>query len=164
MFLVCILTDADVAGGAEARADLRQHPFERARADDGAEEIDHREVSIADAVQQDDVSHKVGVGLLPEGFLALAPYRRDDGGDVERLRVGIERVVQRVVANVAVERDLDIILFPPAPLEDALKLAAEIAFDLKDDAGELPFGIVGLDTRTTGASPAGSAHRFCLSQ
>jgi hypothetical protein len=91
-------------------------------------------------VQQDHVPYKVGVRLLPERFLALTPYRRDDRGDVERLRVSIERVVQRVVADVAIERDFDIILFAPAPFEDALKLTAKIAFDFQDDTGELREG------------------------
>jgi hypothetical protein len=41
-------------------------------------------------VEQDYVPNKVGVGLLPEGFLALAPYRSDDRGDIESLGIGIE--------------------------------------------------------------------------
>ena len=54
-------------------------------------------------MQQDHVPHKVGVGLLPERFLAPAPYRSDDGGDIERLGIGIERVVERVVTDIAIE-------------------------------------------------------------
>ncbi len=94
-------------------------------------------------MEQDHVPHKVGVRLLPKWFLALAPYRGDDGGDVERLRVGVERIIQWIVADVAIKRDLDIILFASALFEDALKLAAEIAFHLKDDARQPALGIVG---------------------
>jgi len=94
-------------------------------------------------VQQDHVPHEVGIGLLPERFPALAPYRSNDGGDVERLRVRIERVVQRVITNVTSKRDLDIVLFASAPFKDALKLAAEVAFDFENDTGELSFRVVG---------------------
>ena len=98
--------------------------------------IEHGHVPVADAMQHDDVPDQVGVGLLPERFFALAPDGDDDGGDVERLRVGVGIAVERVIANVAIERDIDIILSPPAAFQYPLHLTAQVAFHLKHDAGE----------------------------
>ena len=92
-------------------------------------------------MEQDHVPDELCVRLLPERFLTLAPDRGNDRGDVECLSIGVERVIQRVVADVTTQRDLDITVLPPAPFQDALKLPAEIAFDVKDDAGESACGI-----------------------
>jgi hypothetical protein len=116
--------NADVAGCAEREPTSTSICSSRPALMTVRKMIDHREVPVADAVQHDYVADQIGVRLLPERFLAFAPDRRDDGGDVECLGVGIERVVQRVVANVAIERDFDIVLFASTPFQDALKLAA----------------------------------------
>ena len=116
VFLVDIFPDADIAGGAEAAPNFDQHFLQTSSADDSTEEINHREVSVADTVQQNHISDQVRVGLLPERFPALAPDAGDDGGDIECLGIGIERIVQRVIADVAIERHLYIILFPATPL------------------------------------------------
>jgi hypothetical protein len=73
-------------------------------------------------VQQDHVADQIGVGLLPEWLFALAPDGRDDGRDVECLGVGIERIVQRVITDVPIERDLYVVVLASAPFQDALKL------------------------------------------
>ncbi len=80
------------------------------RADDGAEDVEHGHVPVADPMQHDDVPYKVCVALLPEWFFALAPDGGDDGGDIERQRIGVRIIVERVIADVAGERDFDVIL------------------------------------------------------
>src|ERR1700742_899513 len=109
MLPVITSADTDVLRPAEARPYFDQHLFQASGTDHGAEEIDQGQVSITNAMEQNHIPDKIGVRLLPKRLLALAPDRRDDGGDIECLRVGIKRVVQRVVADIAVERDLDII-------------------------------------------------------
>src|SRR5258708_23686270 len=93
---------------------LDEHLFKFPGADNCAENIDQGDVVVAHAMKQNDVPDEVGVGLLPERLLALAPDRGDDRGDVVGLGIGVKVIVQRVVTDVSVERDLDVVLFSSA--------------------------------------------------
>ena len=85
-----VLSIADERGSGEAPPGLGQHLLQRPGADHGAEDVEHGDVSVTDAMQHNHVPDKVGVGLLPEWLAAFAPDGDDDRGDVERLRVSIE--------------------------------------------------------------------------
>ena len=79
--------------------------------DDGAfVDIEQGDVVVGDLVQQDDELDEVRVGLLPERFLAFAEEIVQQRRDVVRERVGVEVVVQRVVAVVGVQADLDVVV------------------------------------------------------
>ncbi|PYX59144.1 MAG: hypothetical protein DMG76_06700 [Acidobacteria bacterium] len=88
------------------------------------------------SVEDDDVSNQIRVGLLPERFFSLAPDGRDDRSDIEGLCVWIKVVVQRVVANVRIEADIDVVLFAPKLLQDSPQVSAEISFNFENDTGQ----------------------------
>src|SRR6266702_886584 len=137
------LVYSHIADVKEAAAEFDQHPLQGVGTDDSAEDINERDVSITDAMQQNHVPDKVRVRLLPEGFLSPSPDRGDDGGNVERLGVRVKIIVQRVIAYVAVERNLDVILSTTALAKDCAQLPAKIALDFENNAGELALRIVG---------------------
>src|SRR5580704_16885696 len=89
-----------VAGVADLATCLSKQFFQPPRRNYCPEDVDERDVSGLKAVKNDDVAHQVGIRLLPERFLAFAPDGGNDRSNIESLRVGIEVVVQRVVANV----------------------------------------------------------------
>ena len=70
-------------------------------------------------MENDDIANQIRVGLLPEGFFSFAPDRCDDRSDIEGLCVWIKVVVQRVVANVRIEADIDVVLFASTLFQDS---------------------------------------------
>ena len=63
-------------------------------------------------MKKDDELDEVGVGLLPEWFLATAEKIVQERGDVVREGVSVQVVVKRVVAVLGIEADFDVILGP----------------------------------------------------
>ena len=63
-------------------------------------DIEQGDVIVKHLVQQDDELHHVGVGLLPEGFLAPAKEISQKRGDCVSQSVGVQVVVERVIAVV----------------------------------------------------------------
>jgi hypothetical protein len=74
MLSVRIFINADVAGHTEPGSHFDHEFFEAPGTDHSTEDIDHRQVPVPNAMEQDHVSDEVRVGLLPERLLALAPY------------------------------------------------------------------------------------------
>ena len=56
-------------------------------------DIEQRDVVVGDLVQKNDELDEVGVGLLPEGFLALAKQVVQKRCDAVGQRVGVEIVM-----------------------------------------------------------------------
>ena len=109
---------------------------------DVAVHLGERGVAVGEASQQDHELQQVGVRLLPERLLALAEQVVQQRGDGIGHRVGVEIVVQRVVADVGVEPDLDVVRLPPAGPQHGLHLPAEVALDLHDEAAHLVVRVV----------------------
>src|SRR6266568_7159160 len=107
---IVFLSDGDVNGLADPATCFLQQLFQSPGGNYGAKNVHQRDVSGLNAVKHDDVAHEVGVGLLPEGFFSFPPNGCDDRSDIESLSVGIKIVVQRVVANVRIQADADVIL------------------------------------------------------
>ena len=84
-------------------------------------------------MKQDDEFHEVGVGLLPEGFLAPAEEVVQQRSDVVRKGVGIKVVMKRVVTVLGVEADFDIVVGAAVPREDFLDFPAEVAFHFQNE-------------------------------
>ena len=120
------------AGGAPARARCRAASTRRAtplsrqlplplrellgdavRVDGGLVHVEQRHVVVDDLVQQDHELHEVRVRLLPERLLAPAEEVVQERGDAVGQRIGVEVVVQRVVAVRRVEADLDVVVGAP---------------------------------------------------
>ena len=101
MLLIVGFANPDKRNRCEAPTRHGQHRFQGARADDGTEDVEQRHVTVANSMEHNDVSHEVGVGLLPKRFLALTPNCRYDRSDVECLGISIGVVIERVVADVA---------------------------------------------------------------
>jgi hypothetical protein len=66
-------------------------------------------------VKEDDEFHEIGVGLLPEGFLAPAEEVVQQRSDVVREGIGIEVVVKGVVTVLGFEADFDVVVGAPRP-------------------------------------------------
>ena len=87
-------------------------------------------------MKKDDELDQIRVRLLPEGFLATAKQVVQKGCDAEGQRVGVQVVVEGVVAVFGIEADFDVILAPFVAVEDALHLAAKVTFDFEDQAAD----------------------------
>src|SRR5258708_9429251 len=83
-------------------------------------------------MKRDDEFDEVGVRLLPEGLLSTSEKVVQERGDVVREGVGVEVVVERVVAVLGIETDFDVILGPLVTLKDVFYFAAKIAFDFQN--------------------------------
>jgi hypothetical protein len=105
----------------------------------------------------DDELHEVGIGLLPEGFLAFAEEIVEQRSNVVRERISVEVVVQRVVAVVRVQVDLDVVLFASVLLEDVLDLVAEVAQKLASGKCRLPSVACSPISSKPTSGPRGSA-------
>src|SRR6267142_7046322 len=55
-------------------------------------------IAIEHLVQQDDELHQIGVGLLPEGFLATPKQIVEKRSDTIRQRISLQFVVQGVIS------------------------------------------------------------------
>ena len=111
--------------------------------DDVAVDLGEGRIAVRDAAQRDDELQEIGVGLLPERFLRFPEQVVQQRGDGIRHRIGIEIVVQRVVADAGVEADLEVIVLATRLREHGPDLVTEVAFDLQDEAAEFAVGIVG---------------------
>jgi hypothetical protein len=60
--------------------------------------IEERDVIVSSFVKQDDELDEVGIGLLPEWFLALPKEVVQQARDVIGERIRVQAVVERVVA------------------------------------------------------------------
>ena len=63
-------------------------------------DIEQGDVIEKHFVEQDDELHHVGVGLLPEGFLAPAEQVGEKRGDCVSQSIGVQVVMKRVIAVV----------------------------------------------------------------
>ena len=86
--------------------------------DDVLVDLEQRHVVVERLVQQDHELDQVRARLLPERLLAAAKQVGHQRGDAVGQRVGIEIVVQRVVAVRRVEADLDVVVAAAVALEE----------------------------------------------
>src|SRR5437867_2315450 len=92
-------------------------------------------------VEQDDELDEVRVGLLPEGLLATPVEVIEERGDPVGESVGVEVVVQRIVAVLGLEAHLEVVGPAPVPAEDLAHPVAEVALDLQDKAPDAPLRV-----------------------
>jgi hypothetical protein len=105
-------------------------------------DVEEGHVVTGDLVQLDDELHEVGVGLLPEGFLALAEEIVEQRCDVVGERICVEVVVQRVVAVLGVHVELDVVVLASVPLEDVFNLVAEVALHFEYQPADVLLALV----------------------
>jgi hypothetical protein len=72
-------------------------------------------VAGADSSQQDREREGVGVGLLPERLLLFPEQVVQERGHGVGHRIGIELVVERVVASAGAETDLEVVSLTARP-------------------------------------------------
>ena len=94
-------------------------------------------------MEQDDELHEVGVSLLPERLLPSAEEVVDEGGDAVGERVGIETVVERVVAVLGIEADFDVVRLAAETSQNRANLSAEVALYLQNETAYPFFGVRG---------------------
>src|SRR5258708_26376854 len=111
---------------------LRDPFLEKRRRDSALVDIEEGYVVVGGLMKKDDEFDEVGVRLLPEGLLSTSEKVVQERGDVVREGVGVEVVVERVVAVLGIETDFDVILGPLVTLKDVFYLAAKIAFDFQN--------------------------------
>ena len=111
------------------------------RVDGGLVDVEQGHVVVDDLVQQDDELDQVGIGLLPERFLAATEQVVEQRGDAIGQRVGLEVVVERVVAVRGVEADLEVVVAAPVQRHQLAQFVAEVALHLEDEAADLQGGI-----------------------
>ena len=114
---------------------------------DVAVHLGERRVAVADSAQQDHELEQVGVGLLPERFLRPAEQVVQERRHGVRHRVGIELVVQRVVADAGVEPDLDVVVGSVRARKDGLHLATEVPLHLQDQTAHLLVFVIRLPAK-----------------
>src|SRR5258708_21891212 len=120
-----VVSENDVLG-------LRDPFFEERWRNGALVDIEEGYVVVGGLMKKDDEFDEVGVRLLPEGLLSTSEKVVQERGDVVRKGVGVEVVVERVVAVLGIETDFDVILGPLVPLKDVFYLAAKIAFDFQN--------------------------------
>ena len=89
-------------------------------------------------MQEDDEFDQIRVCLLPEGFLASAEEVVQQRCDVVRQSVGVEVVVERVVAIFGIEADFDVVLGPVVALKNSSHLVAEVSLHFQHQSAD-PF-------------------------
>src|SRR5579885_140455 len=124
----------DVAGFQNAALGLLYFSIEDVRRNRAFVHIEERDVIVGDLVKQNDELHKVGVCLLPEGFLALAEEVVKERSDAVCQRIGVQVVVQGVVAVLGIEADFNVVVRPAVTGQDLLYLMAEIAFHFENES------------------------------
>src|SRR5689334_13667020 len=93
--------------------------------------IEKCDVIVGNFVQENDELDEVGVGLLPEGFLAPPEEVVEQRCDAVGKSIRVEFVVQGIVAIFGVETDLDVVLLSFVERQYVSDLMAEIAFDFE---------------------------------
>src|SRR5580704_7287948 len=91
-------------------------------------DVEQRDIAVGDLVQQDDEFDEIGIGLLPEGVVTASVEIVEQRSNVIGQCVGVEVIVQRVVAVLGVETDFDIIGRPSVTIEDVFHLVAKVSF------------------------------------
>src|SRR5258708_1685488 len=97
-----VVSENDVLG-------LRDPFFEQRRRDGALVDIEEGYVVVGGLMKKNDEFDEVGVRLLPEGLLSTSEKVVQERGDVVREGVGVEVVVERVVAVLGIETDFDVI-------------------------------------------------------
>src|SRR6266436_4889994 len=120
-----VLSENDVLG-------LRDPFFEKRWRDGALVDIEEGYVVVGGLMKKDDEFDEVGVRLLPEGLLSTSEKVVQERGDVVSEGVGVEVIVERVVAILGIETDFDVIRGPLVTLKDVFYLAAKIAFDFQN--------------------------------
>ena len=115
---------------------------ELVRIDDVLVHLKERHVVVERLVQQDHELDQVRARLLPERLLAPAKEIGHERGNAVGQRVGVEVVVQRVVAVRRREADLDVIVGTAATREHLADVRTEVALHFQDQAAELRRRIV----------------------
>ena len=121
-------------GGEELRVDgaavdlLQRHPPFRER-----------------PVKLDDPAHQIGIGLLPEGFFALAKKLIEKTRNGVGQRVGIEPPGrERVPLPAALHAQFDVVFLPPRIGQDPADVVTEIPFDFEHQRSRPLQGILRL--------------------
>ena len=94
--------------------------FQKFGVDGAFVDVEQGHVVVSDLVQLDDELDEVRVGLLPERLLAFAEQIVQQRRDVVGQCVGVEIVVQRVVAVVGVQVDFDVVVVTSVSLRGSL--------------------------------------------
>ena len=84
--------------------------------------IEQRHVVVQRLVKQDDELDQVRVGLLPERLFTFAEQIVQQRRDAVRQRVGVKVVMERVVPEVGVEADLQVVLAAAVSVEQSRTL------------------------------------------
>src|SRR6266851_5799892 len=116
---------------------------EERRRDGTTIDIEQGHVVVGDLMKKDDELDQIRVGLLPEGLFSFAEEIVQKRSDAEGQGVGVEVIVERVVAILGSEADFNVILPSAVPRQDVLHLSAEIPFDLENQPADTPRGIIG---------------------
>ncbi len=105
---------------------------------DGAAPVLRRDAPV----ELDDPADEIGVGLLPEGFLALAEQLIEQGRHGIRQRVRIEPGgAQGIPCHAPVEVHFQVVLAAVVVHQDLLDVVAKIAFHFKDERRGAALGI-----------------------
>ena len=110
--------------------------------DDVAVHLRQCGVPVGNAPQRDHKLEQIGVRLLPEGFLRFPEQVVQQRPDRVRDGVGIEIVVQGVVADARLEPDLQVVRLTARLREHGPHLRTEVPLHLQDQAAHLPVSIV----------------------
>ncbi len=96
--VLAFVDDHATAGYGEASLPVRNPDAELIRVDDVLIDLEERHVVVQYLMEQDHELDEVRTRLLPERLLASAKQIGHEGGDPVGQRIGIQLVVQRVVA------------------------------------------------------------------
>jgi len=105
--------------------------FEQRRRDGALVDIEEGDVVVGGLMKKDDEFDEVRVCLLPERLLATPEKVVQKRGDVVRESVGVEIVMEWVVAVLGIEADFDVILGALVTRKDVFCLAAKITLTSK---------------------------------
>src|SRR5438046_6104237 len=89
---------------------LRDPFFEKRWRDGALVDIEEGYVVVGGLMKKDDEFDEVGVRLLPEGLLSTSEKVVQERGDVVSEGVGVEVIVERAEALLAIETDFNLIL------------------------------------------------------
>jgi hypothetical protein len=105
---------------------LRDPFFEERRRDGALVDIEEGDVVVGGLMKENDELDQVGVRLLPERLLATTEKVVQERGDVVCESVGVQVIVERVVAVFGIEADFDVILGPLVTSKDVFYLPAKV--------------------------------------
>src|SRR6202050_3454208 len=102
-FPINLWDDGDIVTSENDVLGLGDPFFEERWGDRALVDIEERDVVVGDLMEKDDELHEVGISLLPERFLAAAEEIVQERCDVVGEGVGVEIIVERVVAVFGLE-------------------------------------------------------------